>query len=91
MSVQAYYIDAFPVAANTVVRSIMAGTLPLAAPRLYAALGVGWGNTLLGFLGLATVPVPVVLLACGEGIRRRGRGRWRGIFDLFLLQISVML
>ncbi|KAL2014398.1 hypothetical protein VTN00DRAFT_1923 [Thermoascus crustaceus] len=78
MSLQTYHIDAFTIhaasaiAANTVIRSIMAGVLPLAAPRMYEVLGIGWGNTLLGILGLVLVPVPYLLLTCGEGIRKRG-------------------
>lgn len=81
MSLQTYHIDAFTIhaasaiAANTIVRSIMAGVLPLAAPRMYEVLGIGWGNILLGILGLALVPVPFLLLTCGEGIRKRGARR----------------
>ena len=75
ISIQAYTIDAFTLyaasglAANTVIRSIMAALIPLAAPKLYAVLGLGWGNSLLAFLALAMVPVPVLLFFYGERMR----------------------
>ncbi|TVY58113.1 Efflux pump radE [Lachnellula cervina] len=75
VSIQSYSVDAFELyaasalAANTVVRSIMAAVLPLAAPKLYQALGLGWGNSLLAFLALAIIPVPILLLKHGESIR----------------------
>jgi hypothetical protein len=47
----------------------MAAVLPLAAPKLYQALGLGWGNSLLAFLALAMVPVPVLLYLYGERMR----------------------
>jgi MFS family permease len=64
MCVSLYLIDAFSVfaasalAANTVIRSIMGGTLPLAGQKMYDALGLGWGNSLLAFVALALLPVP---------------------------------
>jgi hypothetical protein len=76
MSIQAYSVDAFTLyaasalAANTVTRSVMAAVLPLAAPKMYATLGYGWGNSLLGFLALAMAPIPYVLLSYGERIRK---------------------
>jgi MFS family permease len=53
-----YLVDAFTIyaasalAANTVVRSIMGALLPLAGQSMYAALGLGWGNSLLGFIAV---------------------------------------
>jgi hypothetical protein len=75
MSAQAYLVDAFTIyaasalAATTIMRSVMAAVLPLAAPRMYAALGIGWGNSLLAFLALACLPVPFLLLRYGEKMR----------------------
>ncbi|KAL1637025.1 hypothetical protein SLS58_009464 [Diplodia intermedia] len=75
MPVQAYLIDAFPVhaasasATNTVVRSLFGAFLPFAGPPLYGALGLGWGNSLLAFVALATAPAPFLLLKYGERIR----------------------
>lgn len=66
-------------AANTVVRSIMATVLPLAAPSLYQALGMGWGNSLLAFLALAMVPVPLLLMKYGETIRGWNKERIKAL------------
>ena len=75
LPVQLYFIDTFTVfavsalAANAVMRSVLGTTIPLAGPALYARLGLGWGNTLLGFLVLAFAPLAVLLLRHGEKIR----------------------
>lgn len=47
----------------------MAAVLPLAAPKMYETLGLGWGNSLLAFLALAMIPIPVVLFFRGEKMR----------------------
>ncbi len=55
MPVGTYLVDAFTVyaasamAANTVLRSLMGAFLPLAGPKMYSALGLGWGNSLRKF------------------------------------------
>jgi hypothetical protein len=38
---------------------------------MYEALGIGWGNSLLGFIALALLPVPFWILAKGEWLRTR--------------------
>ncbi|KAI0395377.1 MFS general substrate transporter [Xylariaceae sp. FL0594] len=81
MPVQAYLIDAFTVyaasasATNTVVRSIFGAVVPLAGPSLYKTLGLGWGNSVLAFIALVTVPVPFLLIRYGEAIRTAPRFR----------------
>lgn len=77
MGVSIYLIDSFTVyaasalAANTVIRSVMGAVLPLAGQKMYNALGLGWGNSLLAFVALAMIPVPFVLLKWGEALRKR--------------------
>lgn len=77
MTVQLYLVDAFTIyaasalAANTVIRSIAGAVLPLAGLSMYEALGIGWGNSLLGFIALALLPVPFWILAKGEWLRTR--------------------
>jgi MFS family permease len=77
MCISTYLIDSFTVyaasalAANTVIRSIMGAVLPLAGQKMYATLGLGWGNSLLAFVALALVPVPWILLKWGEPLRKR--------------------
>jgi hypothetical protein len=77
MSLQTYLVDAFTryaasaIAANTVLRSLVGALLPLSGLRLYNKLGLGWGNSVLGFIALALVPVPVLFAIYGERIRKR--------------------
>ncbi|KFA55326.1 hypothetical protein S40293_08926 [Stachybotrys chartarum IBT 40293] len=77
MSICLYLIDCFGIysasalAGNTVVRSIGGGLLPLAGLRLFASLGVGWGNSLLGFIATAMIPIPLLLLKYGANLRER--------------------
>ena len=74
--IQAYLIDSFPmyaasaVAALMVSRSLLGALLPLAGPTLYQTLGLGWGNSLLGFVALAMVPAPYYLWKFGGSIRK---------------------
>ncbi|KAF1980869.1 MFS general substrate transporter [Aulographum hederae CBS 113979] len=75
ISIQTYLVDAFTIhaasviAANAVLRSILGALLPLCGLDLYDALGLGWGNTLLGLLACALAPVPTLLRIFGERIR----------------------
>jgi multidrug resistance protein len=79
MPIQTYLVDAFTIhaasaiAANTVLRSLVGAFLPLAGPKLYAALGLGWGNSLLGFIAVAMAPVSWVFFKYGERIRKSPR------------------
>ena len=71
-----YLIDAFTlyaasaVAANTVLRSIVGGVLPLAGLSMYEKLGFGWGNSLIAFISLVMIPIPFVFYRFGERIRK---------------------
>ncbi|KAH0270347.1 MFS general substrate transporter, partial [Aureobasidium melanogenum] len=75
--IQTYLIDTFTMhaasamAANTLLRSILGGLLPLAGLDMYDALGLGWGNSLIGFVALALLPIPVAFYFYGERIRMR--------------------
>jgi Kef-type K+ transport system membrane component KefB len=60
-------------AANTVFRSIFGTLLPLAGLSMYDKLGLGWGNSLLGFVALAMIPVPIIFKLYGERIRTAPR------------------
>ena len=73
-----YLVDAFglyaasAVAASMVLRYLASAVLPLAAPSMYASLGYGWGNSVLGFVALAFVPAPVLLMRYGRRVRAVG-------------------
>lgn len=77
MSINLYLIDAFTIyaasalAANAVIRSIAGAVLPLAGERMYGALGLGWGNSLLAFIAVALIPVPWFLYTKGEWLRNK--------------------
>lgn len=58
-------------AANTVLRSLFAALIPLSSQKMYAALGYGWGNSLLGFISILLVPIPFLFIRYGERIRTR--------------------
>ncbi|PYH88249.1 MFS general substrate transporter [Aspergillus ellipticus CBS 707.79] len=76
-TLQTYVIDCYPryaasaMAALVVTRSLMGALLPLAGPRMYAALGYGWGNSLVGFIALAMVPVPISFYRFGGRLRKK--------------------
>lgn len=81
MGTSTYLVDAYTVyaasamAANTVFRSLLGAALPLAGGKMYEALGLGWGNSLLGFIALALCPLPVAFYVYGERIRTSTRFR----------------
>lgn len=71
-----YLVESFTIfaasalAANGVVRNIGGGHLPLAGLTLYDDLGVGWGNSVLGFIQLGLVlPMTFVLVRYGDYLR----------------------
>ena len=74
---QAYFVDIFEqyaasaISASVVVRCIVAAVLPLGAPPLYGKLGLGWGNSVLGFIAVAFIPIPIIMMRRGERLRAR--------------------
>jgi MFS family permease len=76
MPIQTYVIDSFPmyaasgIAAMTTSRSLFGALIPLAGPSMYARLGLGWGNSLLGFIAIAMIPVPALIYKFGGQIRK---------------------
>ena len=79
LPIQSYLVDAHgryaasAVAATTVFRSLVGAFLPLAGPSMFASLGYGWGNSLLGFIALLMLPVPLVFFYYGKKIRTNPR------------------
>ena len=78
MPLTTYLVDCYPmyaasaIAANTVLRSLAGMLLPLAGPAMYQTLGLGWGNSLLGFLCVLMIPVPLLLHRYGAKLRKMG-------------------
>ena len=58
-------------AGNSLVRSFLGGTLPLAAPAMYRRLGPNWAGTLLGVLEIIIIPIPFVFYKYGARIRMK--------------------
>ncbi|KAK7525828.1 MFS multidrug transporter-like protein [Phyllosticta citriasiana] len=78
--IQTYLVDSYArfaasaISAAAVLRSLAGFGFPLFAPYLYQALDMGWGNSLLAFLGLALgVPAPILLWLYGEKLRMKSR------------------
>lgn len=78
MALSAYVIDAYPehtssaIAASQFLRSLAAFLFPLFTPSLYGALGYGWGNSAIAFVGLALgLPAPFLIWRYGARLRAR--------------------
>jgi predicted MFS family arabinose efflux permease len=77
-SAQLYMMDMFgpqgaasALAATTLVRNGSGAFLALAADPLYERFGLGWGNSVLGFISLAFTPMPVVFYRYGPWLREK--------------------
>ncbi|KAI5960428.1 uncharacterized protein KGF55_004720 [Candida pseudojiufengensis] len=75
-TIQNYLIDmnvrfaASSVAAAALFRSLFGFTFPLFAKKMYVALGYGWANTMMAFIGiLLGVPFPIFCYLYGERLR----------------------
>jgi hypothetical protein len=68
--IDSYLLHAASVsAAQTITRSLVGALLPLAGPSMYDALGLGWGNSILGFIALALCVLPFSFFKYGEMLR----------------------
>jgi MFS family permease len=61
------------VSANTFLRSILAGGLPLAAQPMFHNLGVGRAMSILGAVATAAIPVPFLLMKYGVTLRKKSK------------------
>lgn len=83
-SAQAYVVDAYnsqyaasAAAVGAFMRTMCGFSFPLFAPKMYDALGLGWGNSLLALVTLIlAVLSPVLLWFCGAWLRRKAREGW---------------
>jgi hypothetical protein len=77
--VRSYLVDAFglysasAIAGSAAFRNFCGTVIPLSGPPLYRRLGLGWGNSVLGFIALAIIPVPLLLMKFGQRLRMRDR------------------
>lgn len=77
-ALQAYVIDSYPdhtssaSAASQFLKSLTAFGFPLFAPKMYQALGYGWGNSTLAFVAI-TIGIPAPLGIWWYGPRLRAK------------------
>ena len=70
-----YIIDVYlmhansALAANTLLRSLAGGGFPLFATAMFHNLGVDWATSLLGFITVAFLPVPILFFVYGKKLR----------------------
>jgi hypothetical protein len=55
----------------TVLRSLAGALLPLCAVDMYNALDMGWGNSLLGFISLGLIPIPLLFYLFGARLVKK--------------------
>ncbi|KAM3512581.1 hypothetical protein MY11210_003756 [Beauveria gryllotalpidicola] len=74
-----YLVDTFTrfsasaVAANTFLRSMLAGAFPLFVLPMYHNIGVAWGTTVFACFAALLIPVPWLFFIWGKAIRSRGK------------------
>ncbi|KAK6366044.1 hypothetical protein LTS17_011011 [Exophiala oligosperma] len=75
---QTYIVDAYSrfaasaVASAVVLRSLAGFGFPLFAPYMYQALGLNWGNSMLGFIAIVLgIPAPILLWKFGQMLREK--------------------
>jgi hypothetical protein len=74
-----YTVDAYlfaaasALAASTVSRSIFGAVFPLFARQMFESLNPRWASTLLGFVAVAMIPIPIVLRRYGPYLRSKSR------------------
>jgi hypothetical protein len=70
-----YIIDVYlpfansAIAINSLVRSLFGAGFPLFTTAMYNRLGYAWATSLIAFLGVAMIPVPVIFYRYGRKIR----------------------
>jgi MFS transporter, DHA1 family, multidrug resistance protein len=74
-----YIIDVYAmhansaIAANTFLRSFAGAGFPLFAAAMFHNLGVAWATSLLAFLCMVLIPVPICFFVWGEKLRSLSR------------------
>ncbi|PWY76152.1 bicyclomycin resistance protein [Aspergillus sclerotioniger CBS 115572] len=74
-----YLVDAYgpyaasAISANTILRSLLAAGLPLAAKPMLHNLGVGPAASLLGGIACLALPIPLLFMKYGPALRRKSK------------------
>lgn len=73
-----YLIDTFQryaasaIAANTFLRSALAGAFPLFISQMLHNMGIPWGITVWAFFAVALIPIPYLFFIYGQRLRAKG-------------------
>ncbi|KAG9513031.1 MFS general substrate transporter, partial [Aureobasidium melanogenum] len=73
-----YLVDTFTrysasaIAANTFMRSTVAGAFPLFVWPMYKKIGINWGSTIFACISVLLLPAPFLFFKWGHQIRARG-------------------
>ncbi|KAK4504597.1 hypothetical protein PRZ48_005513 [Zasmidium cellare] len=60
-------------AGNDFMRAMMGGAFPIFAGAMFGNLGIDWGCTLLAFLSVAFIPIPIAIYYYGERLRNASK------------------
>ncbi|QGA21789.1 hypothetical protein EYB26_009500 [Talaromyces marneffei] len=66
-------LAASALAANMLMRSVLAGAFPLFANAMVTNLCIGWACSVLGFIAAAMIPIPFLFYIYGKKLRARGK------------------
>ncbi|KAF5103835.1 hypothetical protein DV451_001211 [Geotrichum candidum] len=78
----AFTIDAYrtfaasAMACNGVVRATLASAFPIFGLQMYENLGIPWATSMLAFICLAFVPMPILFFMYGHRIRAKSKFAW---------------
>ena len=61
------------VAANIMLRSVIAAGFPLFTRQMFSNLGIQWAGTLLGCIAAVMIPIPIIFWFYGAALRQKSR------------------
>lgn len=61
------------VSANTVLRSVLACAMPIAAQPMFEGLGVALASSLLGGISCLALPLPLLFMKYGPALRQKSK------------------
>jgi hypothetical protein len=62
------------------LRSAFAAAFPLVVTPMYHKLGVPWASSLVGFIGVAMIPIPYGFFVYGKRIRAKSKWSKDSVF-----------
>ncbi|EGW34279.1 polyamine transport protein, partial [Spathaspora passalidarum NRRL Y-27907] len=87
LAVVLYFSMSFPpmnvasaIAANNLLRYLLASVFPLFTVQCYENLGIGWASSLFAFIALAMVPVPFIFSYFGPRLRAKSKYGYAAFF-----------